>query len=312
MRSPCSLVIVLLLFALLGSTQPILGQGMDPTIHPEKIRQVTEHVHVIPDENRPLVPNVGFVVGSRAILVIDTGLGHENGAIVLEAARSLSESENIFVVSSHTHPEHDLGSIAFPDGATIIRSHRQEQDIEEIGMSLANRFAEFSQRTAELLEGAVIRPSDIVFEDRLEIDLGDVTVELINAGPAHTRGDIAVYVEKDRVLFTGDVVMNQFPMPLAPNGSVGMWLEILDRLEALQPEWVIPCHYDIGGVELIQNYRRFFTALHSRAEEMHQNGVADNVITDTLSEEVPPMFADWSDTGRIGASIRLVMRDFNQ
>lgn len=305
-------VFVFLLSAFLGSIQPILGQGMDPTIHPEKIRQVTDHVHVIPDENRPLVPNVGFVVGSRAILVIDTGLGQENGAIVLEAARSLSESEKIFVISTHTHPEHDLGSMAFPDRTTIIRSHRQEQDIEEIGMSLANRFAEFSQRTAELLEGAVIRPSDIVFEDHLEIDLGHVTVELINAGPAHTRGDIAVYVEKDNVLFTGDVVMNQYPMPLAPNGSVGKWLETLDRFEALQPEWVIPCHYDLGGVELIQNYRRFFTELHARAQAMHQDGIADQAITDTLSEEVPPMFADWSDTGRIGASIRLIMLDFNQ
>ena len=301
-------LILLAAFVVGWSAQLSLAQQMNPTIRPELIQRVTEHVHYIPDENRPLVPNVGFVVGSRAILVIDTGLGHENGALVLEAARGLSDSERFYVVASHTHPEHDLGVMAFPNDATVIRSGRQEEDIEELGMSLADRFAEFSARTAELLEGAAIRPSDIVFNDSLVVDLGGVTVRLINIGPAHTRGDLAVYVEPDNVLFTGDVVMNQYPMPLAPNGSVQVWLNTLDRMEALNPTWVIPCHYDIGGVELIQNYRSFFTTLHSRVVELRNQGSDDSTITGALTEETTPLFADWSDTGRIGASIRLVLR----
>ncbi|MDE2958179.1 MAG: MBL fold metallo-hydrolase [Bacteroidota bacterium] len=287
---------------------PAMAQQMDPTIRPELIQQVTEHVHYIPDENRPLVPNVGFVVGSKAVLIIDTGLGQENGAIVLEAARGLSDTERFYVVASHTHPEHDLGAMAFPDDAAVIRSGHQEEDIEELGMSLADRFAEFSPRTAELLEDAAVRPSDIVFEDSLVVDLGGVTVHLINIGPAHTRGDLAIYVEPDNVLFTGDVVMNQYPMPLAPNGSVQAWLNTLDRIEALDPAWVIPCHYDTGGVELIQNYRRFFATMHSRAVELRHAGSDDSTIADTLTEETIPMFADWSDNGRIGASIALVLR----
>lgn len=308
MRRSRIISIFLVAWSLCWAAQLTLARQMDPTIRPELLRQVTKHVHFIPDEHRPLVPNVGFVVGSRAVLVIDTGLGHENGSIVLEAARSLSESERFFVVASHTHPEHDLGVMAFPDDATVIRSTRQERDIEDLGMRLADRFAQFSPRTAELLVGAAVRPSDIVFEDSLVLDLGGVTVHLINAGPAHTRGDLAVYVENDNVLFTGDVVMKQYPMPLAPNGSVQVWLATLNRLEALSPEWVIPCHYDTGGVELIQDYRRFFTTLQSRAVELYKEGADESTITETLAAEIGPRFADWSDSGRIRASIGFVLR----
>ena len=310
MTNQRSTLILLAVCTVLCAPDTVLSQGMDPTIRPELISKVTDHVHYIPDEHRPLVPNVGFVVGTRAILVIDTGLGEENGAIVLEAARSLTATERFFVVSTHTHPEHDLGVIAFPPDATVIRSTRQEEDIAASGMSLANRFAQFSERTAELLEGASVRPSDIVFEDKLVLDLGGVTVQLLNAGPAHTRGDLAIYVEEDEVLFTGDVVMNQFPNPMAPNGTTEAWLAILDAFEALDPQWVIPCHYDIGGVELIQNYRRFFTTLRERAAGLHDVETPIDAISDQLSSDVPPLFEGWSDSGRIGASIRLVLREF--
>ena len=308
MSSNSKTVALLILCCPLWIIGVVHAQDMDHTIRPELLRQITEHVHIIPDEKRPLVPNVGFVVGTRATLVIDTGLGHENGTIVLGVANDLSDSKHYYVASTHTHPEHDLGVIAFPPSTTVIRSTYQEQDIEASGMDLAYRFAEFSDRTAELLDGAYVRPSDIIFEDNLRLDLGGIYVQLINAGPAHTRGDLAFYVEEDDVLFTGDVVMDQYPMPLATNGTITAWLQTLDKFEALNPKWIIPCHYAIGGPELVQAYRQYFMHLNTRVRSMHISGITRYDIVTELMDEVPPMFESWTDPARIEATVRFVLR----
>ena len=59
------------------------------------------HVHIIPDNSVPLVPNIGYVVGDRAVLVIDTGLGPRNGAAVYAGGEELSLTEALFLVTTH-------------------------------------------------------------------------------------------------------------------------------------------------------------------------------------------------------------------
>ncbi len=74
---------------------------------------VSQHVTVILDDNAPLVPNVGIVVGDRATLVVDTGIGDRNGRIVLSEARKISKNTEFYIAATHYHPEHDLGATAF-------------------------------------------------------------------------------------------------------------------------------------------------------------------------------------------------------
>lgn len=287
------------------------AQGLDPTIRAGATEQVTDHVYMIPDESKPIIPNVGFVVGDRATLVIDTGLGQKNGKTVLAEARKLSATNKLYVACTHTHPEHDLGAMAFPDDAVIVRSSMQEKDIEEGGMGLANRFATFSEKSAAYLEGAVIRPSDVIFVKDLTLDLGGVHVQLIQAGPTHTGGDVVFWVEEDEVLFTGDVVMHEFPMPLNPTTTINYWLSVLDMLEALNPKTVIPSHYPIGSVELIQNYQKYFKTVQSRAIELADEGKSEEEAAETLKEEMAKMFSKWKDPNRIPRSVTVAFRDHN-
>ena len=288
------------------------AQGLDPTIRAKQITRLTDHVYVIPDENRPLVPNVGIVVGTKATLVIDSGLGEPNGQIVYRVARNLSESNRLYVTATHTHPEHDLGAMGFPEEAIVVRSERQEVDITTGGMRLADRFATFSELTAQALEGAAVRGSDIVFADSLRLDLGGVQVRLFSVGPAHTGGDLAFYVEEDSVLFTGDVVMDQFPMPLAAGGTLAHWLHALDRFEALNPALVVPCHYAIGDLSLVLRYREFFQAVRAQVESLRSNDLTGDALIEAVAEPVTAQFSTWSDRGRIASTVRLVLRDLTE
>src|SRR5687768_6227475 len=85
-----------------ASAQPGTEQ---PLIARDKAVKVSDHVFVILDEDRGFVPNVGIVVGQRATLIVDTGLGDRNGAIVLAEARKLSDNTAFYLTATHFHPE---------------------------------------------------------------------------------------------------------------------------------------------------------------------------------------------------------------
>jgi len=76
--------------------------------------KLAAHTYVIPDGNVSLVPNVGIVVGDRATLVIDPGLGRFNGETVLREVAKISENTELYVASTHFHAEHTTGYHAFP------------------------------------------------------------------------------------------------------------------------------------------------------------------------------------------------------
>ena len=181
----------------------------DPLIRDTAIAKVSEHVHVISDLNVGLVPNVGIIVGTKATLVVDTGLGPRNGETVRRVTNGVSTNAELYVVSTHFHPEHALGESAFPSTAKIIRARAQQMDIDEFGLALAKTFAGRSPLAAQLLEGAQFRKADIFFDREYSLDLGGVRVRLLSLGPTHTRGDTIIWVEGDRILFAGDVVMNR-------------------------------------------------------------------------------------------------------
>jgi len=131
---------------------PVLAQPQPPLVKVEGLRQISPHVQIIPDNSVPAVPNVGYIVGDRAVLVVDTGLGPPNGAAVYELAKKLAGSKAIYLVTTHVHPEHDLGAQAFPAAVTLIRSTDQVKDIAEFGLQLARVFSGRSAVHAELLK----------------------------------------------------------------------------------------------------------------------------------------------------------------
>ena len=73
------------------------------------VTRVSEHVYAIVG-----FPNIGIVVGDRATLVVDTGLGAKNGAIVVKQAEKLAKAPALYLTTTHFHPEHAMGEQAFP------------------------------------------------------------------------------------------------------------------------------------------------------------------------------------------------------
>jgi glyoxylase-like metal-dependent hydrolase (beta-lactamase superfamily II) len=287
--------------------------GPPPMIKQDAAMKVSDHVFVILDDNVGFVPNVGIVVGEQATLIVDTGLGERNGAIVLAEARKLSDNTEFYLTATHFHPEHDLGATAFPANAKMLRWREQQTEADEVGAQTIERFKQFSPVVAELLNGARFRPVDTLFDQEHTVDLGGVRVRIMGAGPNHTRGDTVMWVEQDRVLFTGDVVMGVFPSASA-TGSVDQWLANLTTYEGLAPTVVVPAHGRLGGGEFLRSYRDYFSAVRDGARAAKRGGQTLEAAQAALATQIAAQFpalapANGSPTGRINAAIAAAYRE---
>jgi glyoxylase-like metal-dependent hydrolase (beta-lactamase superfamily II) len=288
---------------LVALAAPVAAQTPPPPIiKVEGLKQISPHVHVIPDNSVPLVPNVAYVVGDKAVLVIDTGLGPRNGTAVYEVAKKFGGDKQLYLVTTHVHPEHDLGAQSFPDTTKLIRSNDQVKDIAEFGLSLAKVFASRSEINAELLKGADYRKADITFDKDYDLDLGGIHAKLTAMGANHTAGDTIIWIEPERVLFSGDIAMKAQPAFASPHSTIKHWLTSLDALEALKPAIIVPSHGPTGdGVGFIAGYRAYLTEIRDRtAAEKKAGHSADDAVTAVMAA-----FGDRApDKGRLTGAIK--------
>ncbi len=283
----------------------------DPIVREGATIKVSPHVYVIPDGDVPLVPNVGIIVGSRATLVIDTGLGPRNGEAVVREVSTVSQNSTLYLAVTHVHPEHDLGAQAFPADTKMLRSRGQDADIAEFGLQLANTFASQSPVRAQLLKGAQFRKTDISFDSTYHLDLGGVAVQLVTVGPTHTRGDTVCLVEGDAILFAGDVVMSAFPAFASPYSSVRAWLAALDRLEAMRPRVIVPSHGRLVDLAAIATYRAYLTAVQARATDLKRQGKSADEASQMIQAELQTRFAGMAQPARIAAAARAAYQEAN-
>jgi glyoxylase-like metal-dependent hydrolase (beta-lactamase superfamily II) len=281
------------------------AQPAPPLIRENATVKITDHVWAIPDFNVGLVPNVGIIVGSKATLVVDTGLGPRNGEAIVREMKKVSRNADVYVVTTHYHPEHSLGAGAFT-GAKLVMTRVQQQEMTELGKGIQDTFASRSPLNKELLSGVPYPTPDILFDREHRLDLGGVHVRVFWRGPAamHTRGDTMVFVEEDRVLFTGDVVMSQRFLAAQATASPKTWLSVLDELTALKPLHVVPSHGKLGDAALIDRDRAFIQAVVARVGALKREGKSIEDVVAAVIAEIAPQYPEFGNATNAGAMAR--------
>jgi glyoxylase-like metal-dependent hydrolase (beta-lactamase superfamily II) len=252
-------------------------------------------------------PNVAIVVGDRATLVVDTGLGPRNGATVARAAAKLSKSPKLFLTTTHFHPEHAGGDAGFPAGTILIRNAVQQQEMEQHGLEVVDRFRTMSAQNAELLRDVhTFRTPDILFDDEAKLDLGGVTARLLWLGGGHTKGDELTLVEPDGTLVSGDIVQNKVvPGIAADGGTSSSWIAVLDKLAELHVRHVLPDHSPPGDGSLIISERNFISDVQGRVLALKRQGTSAEDAGKQLSVEFKIKYADWPSMNVAGLVQRI-------
>ena len=271
----------------------VVAQGHVSLLVGGTTQKISQHVYVIPDaDTTPGVPNVGIIVGTKSALVVDTGMGERNGKIVLAEAEKVAKGKYLYLVTTHVHPEHDLGAGAFPASTKMIRSKDQEKDISEFGMQVSEIFQGRSALNAELLKGATFRKADISYDKEYDLDLGGVHVRILAMGANHTLGDTAIFVEPDRILFSGDIAMKGQPAFSSPYSNLEHWLASLDVLGALQPKMIVPSHGPLGDASFLSGYRTYLTAIRDRTADLKKQGKSQDDAVKEVTAQMQPIYPD--------------------
>ena len=264
-----------------AQSQPILG---------EDTVKVSDHVWAIMGW-----PNIGIVVGANATLVVDTGLGPRNGATIAKVAKKLAPNNQLYLTTTHFHPEHAAGEPGFPAGTILIRDKVQQDEMEKYGEEMVKLFASRNDQQKELLANVKLRPADETFDKERKLDLGGgVTARLIWFGQAHTKGDELIFVEPDKTLISGDVVQNKVvPNIFRDGGTPSSWIAVLDQVERLGALHVLPDHSAIGDGSLVAKEKAFITDLRRRALDLKRQCVSADDAGKLLTAEFKTKYSDW-------------------
>jgi len=266
-------------FAQMG--QPILG---------ETTTKISDHVWAIMG-----FPNIAIIVGKRATLVVDTGMGPRNGVTIARVAASLAPGNSkLFLTTTHFHPEHAAGEPGFPAGTVLIRNTVQQQEMEKHGQEMIDMFSGRSAQIKDLLAGVVLRPPDIIFTDQATLDLGGVTARLLWFGGAHTKGDELTFVEPDRTLISGDVVQNKtMPNIYGDGGTPATWLAVLDKIATLNAAHVLPDHSAPGDGSLVTAEHDLISGIRTRALALKRQGISSEEAGKQVTAEFKTHHPDW-------------------
>jgi glyoxylase-like metal-dependent hydrolase (beta-lactamase superfamily II) len=129
-------------------------------------------------------------------------------------------------------------------------------------------------------------------------------VRAVVVGPTHTRGDTGFFVEEDRVLFAGDVVMNDSFLAAGDATSMAAWLKAFDTFDAMHPATIVPSHGAVGSGALIASNRALMRAIASRTAALKAQGKSAEETASTVQSELTAAHPGWPRANGIPPAVR--------
>ncbi len=211
--------------------------------------------------------NAGIIIGRDGIVVVDTLISAKEAKRFIKDIRAVSDKPVKYAVNTHYHLDHTLGNSEFVKlGATIIAHASTKASILENGNAILQRAKYFGLSDDEM-SGTVVVPPTLTFTDRMEIDLGDRRIELINAGPSHTDGSILVYVPDNKILFAGDTLFTNYH-PNMRDGDIQGWIKALDLIASMDVIGIIPGHGPLSTKKDVADMKNYLIAFDAKVKEL--------------------------------------------
>lgn len=182
--------------------------------------------------------NIGFIVGSAAVAVIDSGGSLAVGQRLREAIRQVTDLPIRYVINTHVHPDHVFGNAAFLADQPVFVGHAKLADAME-------RRREIYLRNNAAWLGADAQGSDLVkptlaIASTHELDLGGRSLLLTAYPIAHTNTDLSVLDRNTATLWTGDLLVVERTPSI--DGDIKGWLQVLEQLRSLPVQRMVPGH----------------------------------------------------------------------
>jgi len=248
--------------------------------------------------------NSAVIVDQDDVVIVDSHISPESGRAMLAELKTISDKPVKFLINTHFHYDHTNGNQVFPPAVDIIgheyTRRRLTGDILQKGM-FANLLAALPQQLDTLRTRASVEqdpaakarlesqlrvqtafaksvkevtptPPNVTLDDHMTLFRGGREIRLLYLGRGHTAGDIVVYLPKERVLCSGDLLVNGIANLI--DGYVDEWPAALEKLKALDFDHVIPGHGDpFTGKERIADFQAYLADFWQQARMLHDQHV---------------------------------------
>ncbi len=191
-------------------------------------------------ENRGHNNNLSFIVTSEGVLVVNGGDNYLLAQALHRAIQQVTKQPVRWVVDENGQGHAFLGNSywASQDIPTIALEPACEEIRERGEVSLNSML----QRNRERGAHTFVSVPRICFDGSLHLNLGGTPIEIITFGPAHSTGDLSVWLPKQKILIAGDIAFHQRLLAIFPDTQVAEWLKSFTRMAALKPDIIVPGH----------------------------------------------------------------------
>jgi len=251
------------------------------------------YAYVQPDGSW-MINNTGVITGADGqYVLVDTTSTESRNRALLAAVERVSAATPQALVNTHHHGDHTYGNWLMPAGTPIIGHVLCREDVLHAGLI-----------AAEILTGpdyghVEVRPPDVTFTGSMTLHLAERLVELHYVGPAHTRGDVVVWLPAERTLFAGDIAFAG-GQPFLVEGSVAGYPTALASIRALEPEVLVPGHGPVRRgdevTRLLDDLDEYASFVDTIAREGHAAGRTPLEVA-TAAADNP--FASWQESERL-------------
>jgi glyoxylase-like metal-dependent hydrolase (beta-lactamase superfamily II) len=282
-----------------------------------ELRELGRDVYACVQADRGLGTSNSGLVNRGGGLVVDTFWDLPHTHRLIETYARVWRGPARRVVNTHHNGDHCWGNQLFPEaeiiGHRLCAAHfgteRPEfmQSLRNAGDSADPMLSAFAKRLEDWdFSGIEPRPPTTLVDDRLDLDLEGLAVELVYVGPAHTAGDVIVHLPAERIVFTGDILF-RLCTPIGWEGTFERWIRALDEIVALEPEVVVPGHGPLCGIEGPRDMKAYLQYVRAESRRFFDAGLS--ALEAARRIDLGP-YGGWTEPERILFNVERAYREF--
>ena len=251
-------------------------------------------------------PNCTIILTQDGVVLIDSGNNPPDSLAVMKAIKQLTPQPVRYLINTEPHSDHTTGHFVFSPPALIVAHEGATDSMKKAFNPKRNeKLMAESPEMRETFKGFRLITPHIEYRDKMSLNVGDRSFELYYLKNVHSESDSAIWLPKERVLFTAASVSVKRFNNLREFVSIPDTLNAIKMMKALQPEVVIPGHGTPGTVKILDDMEKYYNTLLEQVGQMAKQGKS----LDEIKKELKiPGTEDWEGKDRYPNNIEAAYR----
>jgi cyclase len=284
--------------------------GASPAKYPDipswktELRQLAPNVYAYTQATGPGVDNAslsnaGLIVGDDHLMAIDALGPPVHAKAFIAAAKKATGKSFGRLVNTHHHRDHTNGNCFFLPAEIVSHEFCRQAVIDQ---GIPEHPYDNRPQWQDGMNELKLAPPTMTFTDRMTYYYGGTLVELIFNGPAHTWGDVMVYIPQRKILFAADIAFF-YVTPAGQNGHITRWIQAIDRIMGMDVDVIVPGHGPLGTKKELAETRAYLDLLAREVKKGYSAGMRPGQAAADIDMG---RFAKWTNPERnVWNTIRL-------